>query len=145
MRGAAGMDYKRANCPNCLPDGKGKAYFTFELDINYDNDTTSYYWKCQNCHYLMPKRKYKPTAGPTKSQLQILNKLKSFGGQLEYEMIGRKVFVSCKNYDGRKWFDGQSLYGTIFPKGKFDLTLQRFLKDVKLTDDIDLKVYAGIQ
>lgn len=117
-------------CPRCCPDG-GAIFSRWGAEEK----------KCHNCHLVLPFRRIKPTGKPTPSQDRILAQVvQLFGGTPEIRMIGRTLWFSLVNRE-RNWLLGDSLFGTIEPKGKFKITLQRIGGDKVLTDQIGLKVY----
>jgi hypothetical protein len=126
----------RGKCPNCCPDGGA----CFELDYDYDTDSTVK--RCQNCGHKLPFRRIKGTGQITPSQKKVIDRVTSaFGGTYEIKMIGRKVWLSGKNYEDRNFITGDFYFGTIGPGGAFEITLQTIGNGVKITDDIGIKVY----
>lgn len=124
-------------CPNCCPGGG--AIFRLEHDF----ETNATVKSCMNCGHKLPFRRVKPTGQPTSSQLRVLLQVKkAFGVEAckEISMVGRKVWFTMVNRD-RSMFLGDSLFGTIGVGGAFEITLQRIGGDVKITDDIGIKVY----
>jgi hypothetical protein len=126
----------RGKCPNCCPDG-GAIFH-----LKYDFEISALVKSCMNCGHKLPYRTIKSTGKETPSQKRVIARvLEVFGGEIEKrEMIGRKVFFSVNNPE-RNMFLGDSLFGTIGPGGKFEITLQRFGGDAKITDDIGISVY----
>lgn len=123
---------KRGKCPTCLPDSPGAIFSAYGSEE----------WQCNNCGHILKRRKRKaPSGKPTASQARMIERLKRFGGEQEVKFIGRKVWISGKNYDGRNMYMGQSYFGTIGPKGAIKLKLQRIFKDVDITDMIGVQVY----
>ena len=123
-------------CPNCCPDGG--AIFTVELDwdaIDRGEDSEKRVKRCHNCGHKFPFRQ-------TPSQQRVVSQIvAAFGGTYEVKMMGRKVWLSGKNYEDRNWITGDSYFGTIGPKGAFEITLQGYGKGTKITDEIGIKVY----
>lgn len=124
----------RAKCPRCLPDSPHACFSWWGSDEK----------RCNNCGHVLKVRK-RPTGNgkPTRRQQRILDRIASaFGGTLEVAMHGRNVWMSLKNYEGRKWFEGQCAFGTIGVMGKLDITLPRVIADdVKIRDMIGVEVY----
>jgi hypothetical protein len=133
----------RGKCPNCCPDGG--AIFTVERDwdkIDQNIDDNSMIKRCHNCDHKFPFRQIKATGKITPSQQKVINRITSaFGGTYEIKMIGRKVWLSGKNYEDRNWITGDSYYGTIGPGGAIEITLQRCGEGPKITDNIGIEVY----
>jgi hypothetical protein len=120
----------KGRCRECCPDG-GAIFDRWGANEK----------KCRNCGTVFPFRRIKPTGKPTPSQQRVIDLVtKTFGGELKTEIIGRKVWFSTHN-PARHWISGDSLYGTIHPGGRFEITLQRIGGDVKITDTIGISVY----
>lgn len=126
----------RGKCPNCCPDGGA------EFKLEYDYDIDKIVKCCCNCGHKLPFRLVKPTGKITPSQRKVIDRITSaFGGTHEATLMGRKVWLSGKNYEDRNFITGDSYYGTIGPGGAFEITLQTIGNGVKITDDIGIKVY----
>ena len=124
----------RGKCPKCCPDGG--AIFSREYEPVGDTDKWHWVKKCRNCGFEKPIRKtnYKPD-GPNAKQQRIITRIvEAFGGTHEVKMMGRRVWITAKNYEGRKFFEGQSFFGTIGPKGALNITLQRPFGDAQIKD-----------
>ena len=91
--------------------------------------------------HRLPRRVVQATGKLTRQQAALVERIKTlFGGTLQHEFIGRKVFITANN-DSRNWYTGQMLSGAIGPAGKMELTLYRLGGDVKITNRIGLEVY----
>jgi hypothetical protein len=129
----------RGKCPRCCPDGG--AVFEVMSEYDFDTKTERHYRKCNNCFLKLEIKKRPPSGKPNARQARLLAKiLERFGGEQESHMVGRKVWVSGKNY-ARGCLNGESYFGTIGSNGKLDLTFQAFGRDVKITDMIGVDVY----
>ena len=120
-------------CDRCCPDGGA-----FCDPIRDADGRTA--WQCRNCHNVMPRRVIKATGKLTPKQRSVIERIKTlFGGTLQHEFIGRKVFITANN--NRNWIAGNMLSGVIGPAGKLELTLYRLGGDKKITDRIGIEVY----
>lgn len=131
---------KTAKCPSCLPDSAG-ACFTA---VWSDEDSGLNTWECNNCGHRMPRRRNKPTEKITPSQQRVIDKLTEMGWKLEVTFIGRKVWISGKAETN--WLFGDTMFGTIGPRGNFEFERQTpFIPAKKITDSIGLSVYFEVR
>jgi hypothetical protein len=127
----------RGKCPRCCPDGG--AYFRGGF-----NDEMEWGKVCENCGHWRPIRALRIPSRPNARQQRIIDRIvEVFGGEPEVTMHGRKAWLSLRNYDGRKWHEGQSLFGTIGPRGAIRITLQRLFGDVRIRDAWDIRNHLG--
>lgn len=125
---------KRGRCPVCLPDSDG-AIFT----------NCGEFWECNNCHHQIVRKVYSPKPKLSPSQERMIEKVKSFGWNLDSQkFIGRGAWVTFKRdlgNDSSNLVYGDCVYGLIGVRGQCELTLCRFGGDAKITDDIGMSVY----
>lgn len=126
---------KVAKCPGCCPDIVAAI---FKATYGPDKIGGSFdVWQCQNCNWQMPRRVNKPTEKITPSQQRVLDKLAALGWKLETKFIGRKLWIEGK-CETCFWF-GESMFGTIGPRGDFKLTRQiPCLKNEPKTSHLDI-------
>lgn len=135
----AKQDTKRGRCPNCCPDGG--AIFKAEVDFNEAGELVRV-WKCCNCPQRLPRKTYRrESAKMTASQAKVFDRLAAdFGGVLQTQWVGRKVYVTATN-EARRWFEGIMVGGFIGPRGSYKLTLYRLGGDVVVEDGVAWSVY----
>lgn len=82
------------------------------------------------------------TNQPNKSQQRVLDYIvETFGGTpSEVKMIGRKLWFHLEN-PKRHWVLGDTVFGTIGPRGGFDLKLPMLGTTVRITDMLGVSVY----
>lgn len=130
---------KRGKCPRCCPDGG--AIFTDESRL--EDHKFIPVWACNNCPQTIPRRTNKPTGKQSKAQATTVARLAGAGWVIEkQELVGRNLWVSA-THPGRKWFEGDHLFGTIGVRGKVKITLIRVGGDAVVTGRIGMKVYLG--
>lgn len=128
---------KRGKCAKCLPDSNGAI-----LTASYRGDDRV--WKCSNCGHTTPRYSITPSNTITPSQKLVIERLERAGWTVAVEMIGRKVFVRGNNDRGSvtmNLFAGDSFYGTIGPRGAYEIKLQRFGGDKLIEDETRIYVY----
>ena len=135
---------KIAKCPNCLPDVAGAIFRATYNDDFGPTDGPLNAWKCCNCGHMMPRRVNKPTQKITPSQQEVLNRLTRMGWVLETKFIGRNLWITGKAET--HWLHGDTMFGTIGPRGNFKLERQvPLIPAKKVTDSIGLSVYFKVR
>lgn len=107
---------------------------------NDDGDSS---WECNNCYAEIKRMTFKPSGKVTPSQQRQIDKvLKAYGGKVtKQEFIGRVLWVMIENED-RRWFEGNTLFGTIGPMGGLKLHHHPIgAKDTIIRTDIDIDVF----